>query len=179
MHKALSNTRFQMRGIEIQEENWVDVLGEFRRKRKRSVPFWDKQDWGSIRSEGYCERILPLIDGMVKMRPWLLVMQGNAPSHAAIDTIAEFKKRYITPIQWPACSPDLNPIESVWNIMKYYIQQNYPDLDDGKQRSEDELRLIVKDAWDSVTVEQLMGLIRTMPARCKAVIDADGGYTQY
>ena len=39
MHKALSNTRFQMRGIEIQEENWVDVLGEFRRKRKRSVPF--------------------------------------------------------------------------------------------------------------------------------------------
>ena len=63
--------------------------------------------------------------------------------------------------------------------MKYYIQWNYRDLDDGKQRSEDELRLIVKEAWDSVTSEQLTGLIKTMPARCEAVIDADGGYTKY
>ena len=63
--------------------------------------------------------------------------------------------------------------------MKYYIQRNYPDLDDGKQRSEDELRLIVKEAWDFVTSEQLTRLIKTMPARCKAVIDANGGYTNY
>ena len=63
--------------------------------------------------------------------------------------------------------------------MKYYIQQNYPDSEDGKQWSEDELRLIVKEAWDSFTAEQLMGLNSTMPARCKAVIDAEGVYSQY
>ena len=79
---------------------------------------------------------------MVNMRPWLSVMQDNAPSHSIIDTVDEFRRRYITPIQWPACFPDLNPIESVWNIMKYYIQPNSPDLEDGKQRPEDELRYL-------------------------------------
>ena len=88
----------------------------------------------------------------------MLVMQDNAPSHSAKDTINEFRQRHITPIQWPACSPD---------------------LDDGKRRSEDELRLIVKEAWDSVTSEQIAGLDKTMPGRCKTVIDANGGYTKY
>ena len=157
----------------------MDVLGVFRRNEKSPCLFSEKQNWGSITSETYCEGIPSLIDGMIYMRPWLLVMQDIAPSHSANDTINEFRQRHITLIQWPACSPDLKPMESVWNIMKYYIQRNYPDLDDEKQRSEDELRLIMKEAWDSVTSEHLTGLIKTMPARCQAVIDADGGYTKY
>lgn len=59
---------------------------------------WEKQDWGSITSETYCERILPLIDGMIYMRPWLLMMQDNAPSHSAKDTTNEFRQRHTTPI---------------------------------------------------------------------------------
>lgn len=97
--------------------------GCFAGSEKGPCLFWEKQDWGSITSETYCESILLLIDGMIYMRPWLLVMQDNAPSHSAKNTTNEFRQRHITPIQWPACSPDLNPIESVWNIMKYYIQR--------------------------------------------------------
>ena len=91
--------------------------GTFAGNEKGPCHFCEKQYWGSIRSESNCERILPLIDGMVNMRPWLSVMQDNAPSHSAIDTVDEFRRRYITPIQWAACSPDSNPIESVLNIM--------------------------------------------------------------
>ena len=40
-------------------------------------------------------------------------MQDGAPGHAAAETREELKSRGITPIHWPAYSPDLNPIETV------------------------------------------------------------------
>ena len=52
-------------------------------------------------------------------------------------------------------------------------------MGDGKQRSYDELHVIVKEVWDSVTSEDLMNLIRTMPERCQAVLDAEGGSTRF
>lgn len=79
--------------------------------------FWEKE-WGSIDAEGYCERIVPLIDGWCRLYPDHEFMQDNAPSHHASETIQELKERGIKVISWPPYSPDLNPIESVWNKMK-------------------------------------------------------------
>ena len=63
--------------------------------------------------------------------------------------------------------------------MKNYIQFHFPDLGAGRQRSQDELRLIVKEAWDNVSPEDLLGLIETIPARCQIVLDANGGHTRF
>ena len=141
--------------------------------------FWEKE-WGSISSESYSQRIVLLIDGMVTMRPWVSVMQDNAPSHSAARTIEEFRERFITPIDWPPYSPDLNPIEHVWDSMKDYIQYHYPRLERGRQRSYDQLRGIVKEAWNDATkLDKLEKLIRSMPTRCEAVILAQGGPVKY
>ena len=64
-------------------------------------------------------------------------------------------------------------------MIKGYIQFNYPSLGGGKQRTHDALRSIVKEAWDSVSSADLVRLIKSMPARCQAVVDADGGPTKY
>ena len=152
--------------------------GCFAGPEKGPCLFWEKE-WGSINSQKYCEKIVPLIDGMVSMRPWLSVMQDNAPAHTAAITMEDMSQRLIQPIFWPANSPDLNPIEAVWNKMKDYIQRHHPNLGCGKQRTQDSLRNIVKEAWDSVSSEDLVRLIQSMPARCQAVIDADGGPTRY
>ena len=64
-------------------------------------------------------------------------------------------------------------------MMKGYIQFNYPSLGGGKHRTHAALRSIVKETWDSVSSADLVRLIKSMPARCQAVVDADGGPTKY
>ena len=43
----------------------------------------------------------------------------------------------------------------------------------------DELRKVVREAWDAITVEQLNELIDLMYTRCQDVIDAHGGHTKW
>ena len=135
--------------------------------------FWEK-DWGSINQQSYCEHIVPLIHGWIRLHPELSLMQDGAPGHAAKATIEELSERGIRVIWWPAFSLDLNPIEKVWDEMKDWIQNNYPE-----KLSYDELRGAVMAAWDHIPTEFLSDLIDSMPTRCQAVIDADGRHTKY
>ncbi|VDB87854.1 Bgt-51474 [Blumeria graminis f. sp. tritici] len=116
---------------------------------------------------------------MVSMRPWLCVMQDNAPAHTAAITMEDMSQRLIQPIFWSASSPDLNQIEAVWNRMKDCIHCHHPNLGGEKQRTQDIPRKIVMEAWDSVSFEDLVRLIQSMPARLQAVIGADGGPIRY
>jgi hypothetical protein len=86
----------------------------------------------------------------------------------------ELEERGIRVIFWPPYSPDLNPIERVWHIIKNYLQDNYPEI-----MGYDELWAAVKDAWEKVGQFEFEGLINEMHDRCQAVIDAEGRFTKY
>lgn len=47
--------------------------------------FWEKE-WGSINKDSYCERIVPIIHGWIRMNPFLSFMQDGAPGHSAGST---------------------------------------------------------------------------------------------
>jgi hypothetical protein len=145
----------------------------FHGNTKGPTVFWEK-DWGTINSASYCEHIVPVIHGWMRMNPGLSFMQDGAPGHRAQSTIDDLIERGIKE-DWPPFSPDLNPIETVWNWMKDYIQQNYGHL----TLSYDRLREVVREAWDSITINQLEELIDSMTERCQDVIDAKGGHTKW
>ena len=147
----------------------------FNGTEKGPCVFWEKE-WGSINKESFCEHIVPIIEGWIRLHPELQFMQDHAPGHRAKATKEEMEARGIKVIDWPPYSPDLNPIEAVWDLMKDWIQEYYGDED---KLSYDTLRKAVKEAWDAVTVEQLHDLIKSMRARCQAVIDANGMQTKF
>lgn len=104
----------------------------------------------------------------------LVLMQDSAPGHAAADTKTELRERGIIVIFWPPFSPDLNPIERVWHIIKNYFQDNYPEI-----MSYNHLREAVKDAWEKVGEQEFRTLIESVPERCLAVEKAEGRFTKY
>ena len=147
---------------------WASFLG----LEKGPSLFWEKE-WGWIDAEGYVSHIAPLMEGFFRLRKDRnpIVMQDNAPGHSAKETIEYFEELGVCIMAWPVFSPDLNPIESVWNWMKDWIEEKYGD----QYMTPTILRGVVRDAWDAVPEDFLNGLIESMPARCQAVIDAQGG----
>ena len=58
--------------------------------------------------------------------------------------------------------------------MKNYLQDNFQE-----NMSYDRLREVVKEAWANVGLHEFRELVESMPARCQAVIDANGLFTKY
>ncbi len=141
---------------------------------KRPGLFWEKK-WGGIGQYNYREHIVPLIDGYMKNYPALRLMQDHAPGHNAKSILKDFKARDILLIPWPVFSPDLNPIETLWNVMKDWIQENYVMKDLSNYKT---LRKAVNEAWESIGRTQLDELLNSMHARCEAVIAANGMATK-
>ncbi len=152
--------------------------GCFNDNKKGPDLFWEKE-WGTVKEESYRDQIVPIIDGWIRLNTIngqsLTFMQDSAPAHAARGTIQDLRERGVICIQWPSFSPDLNLIEMVWNWMKDWIQNRYDDTLNGYEA----LRRAIQEAWEAVPEAYLQELLELMPARCQAVIEAEGRHTQY
>jgi len=114
--------------------------------------------------------------------PGLVFMQDNAPIHRARKSKLWFQENGIEVMEWPPYSPDLNPIENLWALLKKEAYKVYPDLDSLKGKgdeAETQLFQILQMAWANLREEVIEGLISSMPDRCAAVIIAKGWHTKY
>jgi hypothetical protein len=84
----------------------------------------------------------------------------------------------IDKLEWPANSPDLNPIENMWKILKDAVQ-NPIRYGRDNPRSLEELQGVIESKWNIFSSKNLLYLCQSMPQWLQAVIDAKDGHTQW
>ncbi|CAI2350277.1 unnamed protein product [Caenorhabditis sp. 36 PRJEB53466] len=93
---------------------------------------------------------------------------------AYISTQNWLAAKGIKDLQWPACSPDLNPVENVWGLLVRRVYRH------GKQyASVQDLKDALLIEWNLVTAAELKNLVSSMPKRLFQVIQKNGGETSY
>ena len=74
---------------------------------------------------------------------------------------------------WPASSPDFNPIEKIWCLLKQRLMQQGPFL------QLDDLKAALREEWDKLTQEEIRQYIQSMPACLQEAEERKGWATSY
>jgi DDE superfamily endonuclease/Transposase len=101
----------------------------------------------------------------------IIFQQDNDPKHTCRMAQTYFQDQEYTVMKWPAQSPDLNPIEHLWNHLKRKLGE-YERPPGGIL----ELWERVQEEWEKIEPEVCQKLIESMPRRIAAVIKAKGSY---
>ena len=106
-----------------------------------------------------------LIDGHLSFNANRDVFQqDNASCHTARITKSFIASKNIPVLEWPANSPDLNPIENIWSILKKNIEMR-------GAKSKEELVSIILEEWNKIDIEITQKVIGSMSKRVAQVIE--------
>ncbi|GFU72058.1 DDE_3 domain-containing protein [Trichonephila clavipes] len=106
----------------------------------------------------------PFLNGL----PGAIFQQDNARLHTA--RVAQVFLRHFWTLPWPACSPDLSPVEHVWDQLKLQMPSCH---------SVHDLELAVQNVWAHLPKDNISCLINSMLDRVVACIAAGGCTTRY
>lgn len=104
----------------------------------------------------------------------ILVVKDGAPPHQWKAAQYARNQHSIHQLPHPPNSPDLNPIEPVWFLLKKRISEMPKS-----RNSLDELWKAVRLAWDTITVKDINKHTGKMDARVLAVLGAKGLHTRF
>ena len=132
---------------------------------------------GNLNSRRYIDDILqpvvvPYVQNMGKGH--CSRMTTPDPIEPGSWTRTGLQQEQITRVDWPACSPDLNPIEHTWDQLGRAVQTR---LNVDSTRAE--LRRFLLEEWDRLPQNNIQRLIHIMRRRCAECIAAGGGPTHY
>ena len=98
--------------------------------------------------------------------------QDNWTVHTASTSRAWFDNHGIDLLDWPAWSPDLNPIEELWNDLKRRVYGKHP-------QTMEELERIITEEWAATDLNFIARICRNMPHRLQQVISNHGHKIPY
>ena len=110
--------------------------------------------------------LIPSMNQAYGPRNWCL-MQDGARIHTCMETMSYLSQYCNVLPNWPANSPDINPIENLWGILKRRVEDLMP-------QTLDDLILLIENTWESLSQSEIHNLISSMNTRLRKVIQNNG-----
>ncbi|GFX28196.1 transposable element Tcb2 transposase [Trichonephila clavipes] len=133
-------------------------------------------DAGSVNGTRYCNEILlpyvHLLRGAMGLQ--FFFMDDNAPCHRTVAAEQLLESEDIERMDWPARSPDLNPIEHVWDLIgRRLAARTLPPV------TIREFRLELQDEWAAMPQQLIDTLSLSMGRRCETCLAVRGDHISY
>jgi len=128
---------------------------------------------GNLNSARFSEILLKrLIPDANRIHPygWILV-EDNSPCHKG-DAIEVLKNQVPFVLNWPSKSPDLNPIENLWSLIKKEVRKALP-------KTLDELELAIHRVWNNIKNEIIENLCASFRFRIMTCYNRHGEKVDY
>lgn len=131
---------------------------------------------GNLTGVAYRDDILrPIaVPALQAMGPGSILLDDNAPPHRARVVQNFLQQQQVVRMDWPSQSPDLNPIEHVWDVLGRRLHANHPP-----PPNLNFLFRNLQQEWQAIPQNTLQTLVRSMRQRCIDCINARGGHTRY
>lgn len=110
----------------------------------------------------------------VKNGPNLNFQQDNARPHVARVVNDFLNQNNVDRLPWPALSPDLSPIEHLWDELSRRIHNGNQQINTVAQ-----LRQALVREWNNLPNALVQRYVNSMRRRIQACIQANGGFTRY
>ena len=133
---------------------------------------------GTLDQDGYVdlmsEHLVPYLKQVDKQSHGVVFQEDNASCHTSKYATWWRQTHNIPRMPWPAQSPDLNPIEHLWDHLDRQVRKRKH-----LPTSLPELEAALQDEWSKISLSVLRKLISSMPSRRDAVIKAKGLHTPF
>ena len=131
---------------------------------------------GNLNAQRYINEVLvpEVIPFLLQNGPNLIFQQDNARPHVARVVNDFFNQNNVDRLPWPALSPDLSPIEHLWDELSRRIHNGNPQINTVAQ-----LRQALVREWNNLPNPLVQRYVNSMRRRIQACIQANGGFTRY
>lgn len=131
---------------------------------------------GNLTAAQYRDEILqPHVVPFIQNRGNRVTFQhDNARPHVARIVRDFLNNQNVNVMDWPAVSPDLSPIEHLWDEMERRLR-NLPN----PPLTLPEMGPALVNVWNNIPQAFITNLVSSMRRRCTACIQANGGHTRY
>ncbi len=127
---------------------------------------------GILNAQRYRDEILrPIVVPFIHDHH-LMLQHDNSQPHVAWICTQFLEAENIPVLAWPAYSPDMSPIEHVWDALDRRIRQRVPVPANIQQ-------LHTEEEWTNIPQATINNLINSMRRRCVALREENGGHTRY
>ena len=145
---------------------WGGIMG--RRKTNLIVVL------GNLNDQDYINQVLqPGAVPFLQRHGPAILMHDNARLHVARICRQFLNRNNVNVLPWPAVSPDMNPIEHIWDYLggKFRARRNVHNLRD--------LENALIQEWNNIPTVVFRRYVRSMRGRLAACINSRGGHTRY